>query len=105
VHPIHKKASEIKIEQAEEDGSWAQFEEANNGGTSEQVAAPVNRFELIHDAFAELIDSSPAKEEERKAEVEVEEDGFDEYVSVEQTPSADVKAVSSTAVLAQTTSS
>jgi hypothetical protein len=37
--------------------------------------------------------------------VEVEEDGFDEYVSVEQTPSADVKAVSSTAVLAQTTSS
>ena len=69
------------------------------------MSAPVNRFELIHDAFAELIDSSPAKEEVKKAEVEVEEDGFDEYVSVEQIPSNEVKAVSSTAVLAQTTSS
>jgi hypothetical protein len=50
------------------------------------VAAPVNRFELIHDAFAELIDRSPAKEEVEKSVVEVEEDGFDEYVTVEQTP-------------------
>ena len=69
------------------------------------MAAPVNRFELIHDAFAELIDRSPAKEEVKKSVVEVEEDGFDEYVTVEQTPSAEVKALSSTAVLAQTTSS
>ena len=69
------------------------------------MSAPVNRFELIHDAFAELIDSSPAKEEVKKTEMEVEEDGFDEYVSVEQTPSTEVKGVSSTAVLAQTTSS
>jgi hypothetical protein len=69
------------------------------------VTAPVNRFELIHDAFAELIDSSPAKEEVKKDEMEVEEDGFDDYVSVEQTPSTEVKAGSSTAVLAQTTSS
>ena len=89
----------------EEDGGWAQFEEGNNGGNSEYVSAPVNRFELIHDAFAELIDSSPAKKEVKKAEMEVEEDGFDEYVSVEQTPSSEVKAASSTAVLAQTTSS
>lgn len=65
----------------------------------------MNRFELIHDAFAELIDSSPAKEEVKKDEMEVEEDGFDDYVSVEQTPSTEVKAGSSTAVLAQTKSS
>ena len=65
------------------------------------MVAPVNRFELIHDAFAELIDNSPTKEEEKKTEMEVEEDGFDEYVSVEQqTPSIEVKAMSSTAVLA-----
>jgi len=69
------------------------------------VSAPVNRFELIHDAFAELIDSSLLKEEVKKAEMEVEVDGFEEYMSVEQTPSTEIKAVSSTAVLAQTMSS
>ena len=69
------------------------------------MSAPVNRFELIHDAFAELIDSSLLKEEVKKAEMEVEVDGFEEYMSVEQTPSTEIKAVSSTAVLAQTMSS
>ena len=49
VHPVEHEPLPQKVSPPMKDNGWAQF----------QAPAPTDRFDLIHDAFAELIEPIP----------------------------------------------
>lgn len=55
VHPVPKQ--DIKQENEEASG-WANFVGGKDETKGISAAAPVNRFDLIHDAFAELVEEN-----------------------------------------------